>query len=252
MTDRRARAARLRATAARSPGATDKFLGRRSITLLALFVLCVVPAAPAVHAHLFAPAAGPERTTPGRPSTRPSPRPAPTRARRTTSTRSRSTATTRDLMLVKKGRNRARSSTPTTRPRRRSSGQGRGGRSNSRGGSTRTSTTSRGLVPAELPEAALQHGRRRGPQHARGRRLVGARRLWLRPLPVPGQEHPLRHPDRDDHPALPGHADPDLRDLHQARLERDLAAADRPPLLRQRLQRLPAAPVLHVDPARAR
>ena len=43
-----------------------------------------------------------------------------------------------------------------------------------------------------------------------------------------------------------------VRHLHVARLERDLAAADRPALLRERVQRVPAAPVLHDDPARPR
>ena len=82
--------------------------------------------------------------------------------------------------------------------------------------------------------------------------VVGARRVRLRPLPVPRPEHPVRRPDRDDHPAVPGDPHPDLRRLHVARLERDLAAADHPPLLRERLQRVPAAPVLPVDPARPR
>ena len=82
--------------------------------------------------------------------------------------------------------------------------------------------------------------------------LVDPGRLRLRPVPVPRAQRLLRHPDRHDHPAVPGDAAADLRDLHVARLERDMAAPDHPALLRERLQRVPAAPVLHVDPARAR
>ncbi len=84
------------------------------------------------------------------------------------------------------------------------------------------------------------------------RRLVGARRLRLRAVPLPRPERPVHRPDRDDHPAVPGDPAADVRDLHEAGLERDVAAADRPAPVRQRLQRVPAAAVLHVDPARPR
>ena len=68
----------------------------------------------------------------------------------------------------------------------------------------------------------------------------------------PGRERPV-HPDgRDDHPAVPGDVDPVLRVLPGPGLGGDVAAADRAPLLRQRLQRLPAAAVLPDDPARPR
>ena len=42
---------------------------------------------------------------------------------------------------------------------------------------------------------------------------------------------------------------PTVHPVHQDRLDRHLAAADRPALLRQCLQRVPAAPVLPDDPA---
>ena len=49
-----------------------------------------------------------------------------------------------------------------------------------------------GLVPAQLPQAALQHGRRVRAQHDRGGAVLGAGGLRLRPVQVPGQEHPVR------------------------------------------------------------
>ena len=78
------------------------------------------------------------------------------------------------------------------------------------------------------------------------------RRLRLQPLPLPRPQRPVPADALDDHPAVPGHAHPDVRGLLGARLGRDVAAADRPALLRERVQRLPAAAVLPDDPARAR
>ena len=84
-----------------------------------------------------------------------------------------------------------------------------------------------GLAAAELPATALQHGRDRAAQHDRCRLLVDPRRVRVRPVSVPGTEPLLLHPARHDHPAEPGHAPPAVRDLHVARLERDVAAAHR-------------------------
>ena len=44
---------------------------------------------------------------------------------------------------------------------------------------------------------------------------VDARRVRVRAVPVPRPEHAVHHPAGDDHPAVPGHADPDLHHLHQ-------------------------------------
>ena len=54
---------------------------------------------------------------------------------------------------------------------------------------------------------------------------------------------------RHDHPALPGDANPAVRGVSPARLDRHLAAVDRAPLLLECVQRVPAAPVLPDDPA---
>ena len=83
------------------------------------------------------------------------------------------------------------------------------------------------LVAARLPAAPVQHGRDRGPEHDRCGLVGDRRRLRLRPVPVPVQERPVHRPDRHDHPADPGDAPAALRHLHQDRLERDVAAADR-------------------------
>ena len=66
----------------------------------------------------------------------------------------------------------------------------------------------------------------------------------------PGRVAPVHAADRDDLPALRGDAHPDVHDLREARLGRDLAAAPRPDVLRQRLRRVPAPPVPADDPAR--
>src|SRR6187200_3261041 len=104
-----------------------------------------------------------------------------------------------------------------------------------------------GLEPAELPAPAAQHLRDRALEHDRRRVVVRARGVWLREVPLSLPERALRDPACDDHAAVPGHAPAAVRDLHLARLERHVAAADHPPLLRERLQRLPVAAVLHVD-----
>ena len=93
----------------------------------------------------------------------------------------------------------------------------------------------------------------RGHRHDRRRRLRDRGGLRLQPLPVPLPR-----------PAVPRRCWPRsccrsrrrssrrTSLFSQDRLDGDLAAADRAALLRQRLQRLPAAPVLHDDPARPR
>ncbi len=47
-------------------------------------------------------------------------------------------------------------------------------------------------------------------------RLVHARRVRLRPLPVPGPDPPVHAADRDDLPAVGGDPDPDLHDLRRS------------------------------------
>ena len=78
----------------------------------------------------------------------------------------------------------------------------------------------------------------------RRRRVRDLRRLRVQPLPLPGPRRHVHPDDRDDHPAVPGDADPDVCRLPASRMGRDVAAADHPALLRERLQRLPAAAVL--------
>ena len=80
--------------------------------------------------------------------------------------------------------------------------------------------------------------------------LVHARGLRVRPLPVPGPDAPVHAAHRDDLPAGGRDDHPDLHDLPEDRLGRDVAAAARAGVLRQRLRRLPHAPVLHDDPDR--
>src|SRR5690606_32685896 len=77
-------------------------------------------------------------------------------------------------------------------------------------------------------------------------------RLRLRALPPALQGRPLPGAHRHDRPAQAGPARAHLRLLPRDRLDRHLAAADRPALLRQRLQRVPAEAVLHAAPPRAR
>ena len=57
--------------------------------------------------------------------------------------------------------------------------------------------------------------------------LVHARRVRVRALPVPRAEPPVHAADRDDLPARRRHDHPDLHDLLEARLGRDVAAAAR-------------------------
>ena len=138
-----------------------------------------------------------------------------------------------------------------TRPPPRSSGRAAGGRSSRRGRSRPSSRTSRPSGrSSNFPRLLFNTAAIAILSTIGGGALVGPRRLRVRALPVPRQEHAVHHPDRDDHPAVPGDPHPDLRHLHEARLERHVAAADHPAPVRERLQRVPAAPVLHVDPAR--
>ena len=81
-------------------------------------------------------------------------------------------------------------------------------------------------------------------------RLVHARRVRVRPVPVPGPDAPVHAPDRDDLPAGGRDARPDVHDLREDRLGGDMAAAARPDVLRQRVRRVPAPPVHADDPAR--
>ena len=68
-----------------------------------------------------------------------------------------------------------------------------------------------GLECHRLPAPAVQHGRDRDHRDDRRGGLVDLRRLRLQPVPVPRQERALPDPVVDDHPAVPGHPDPDLR-----------------------------------------
>ena len=106
------------------------------------------------------------------------------------------------------------------------------------------------LGPDRLPAAAVQHGRHRPDQHDRDARVVHARGLRLRPVPVPRSRPALHARHRHDLPAGRRHGHPDLHDLRQARLGRDLAAVAGAGVLRQRLRRVPDAPVLPDDPDR--
>ena len=244
--------ARLRRTA-RSREVHRRFLGKASLTMFALVIIgaYLLPLLYMVTTSFQQPG---QSATPGAPhlagragdGRR-------TRARSTRSTRSRSTGHAQPDARRARGASRACSSTRPTRRRRRSNGRVGGGRSSRRGRSRRwsrtsrpsgTSSTSRGCCGNTFGIAILST--------IGAVALVDPRGLRLRALPVPRQERAVLHPDRHDHPAVPGHAPAAVRHLHLARLERDVAAADHPALLRQRLQRVPAAPVLHDDPARPR
>ena len=101
------------------------------------------------------------------------------------------------------------------------------------------------------------------PQHARSSpSLSVGRRRCSRSSLVAYSFARFRYPGRDlffivtlehDDAAGRGHADPAVPALQPARLARHVPAADRAVLVRRRrLQHLPAAPVLHDDPARPR
>ena len=134
-----------------------------------------------------------------------------------TSTRCRSTASTRDARPVQAG--------PQAEHVRRPGEPG--GRADHlaglvadarprRGRSRRTSRTSRGLGPDRLPAAAVQHGRDRDHRDDRDARVVHARRLRLRAVPVPGPEPAVHAPDRHDLPARRRDDHPDLHDLRRS------------------------------------
>ncbi len=101
-------------------------------------------------------------------------------------------------------------------------------------------------------QVAVQHRRHRRARHGRDAHLVRARRLRTVALQRPVREADHGVADRRHHPAPLRHDRSDLRRVSAPRLDRHVAAADRPALLRQRFQRVPAPPVLHDDPPRAR
>ncbi len=104
----------------------------------------------------------------------------------------------------------------------------------------------------DLPEVAVQHRRHRRPRHGRDVDLVDPRRLRVVAFQDPVREADPGVVDRRHHPAPLRHDRSRLRRLRPPRLDRHVAAVDHPALLRQRLQRVPASPVLHDDPTRAR
>ncbi len=102
----------------------------------------------------------------------------------------------------------------------------------------------RGVGADGLPHPAAQHRGDRGHRDAGHPHRLDHGRLRPGPLPAALQAHDLRGADRHDHPAPLRHPGPHLRAVLPDRLGRDLAAAGGAALLRQRLQRVPAAPVL--------
>ena len=105
---------------------------------------------------------------------------------------------------------------------------------------------------ARPPPPAHQHRHHRRPRHGRHGDLIGARRLRAVALPDPRREADHGVADRGDHPPPLRHDRAVVRRVPVPRVDRHVAAADRAALLRQRLQRVPAAPVLHDHPPRAR
>ena len=246
--------ARGRAFSERGPVARSyrKFLGRSMLLMFALVIISTL-LLPMLYMVTTAFQQPGQSTTPGAPVWPAAPQTARTRARTTPSTPSRSDG---DDARADPDRARPRVERVHRSDRRDADADRVAGSLADAGAGVDVRADSRQfhdrLEPAELPAAALQHGRDRAAEHDRRGPVVDPRRLRVRALPLPRQERPVHHPDRDDHPAIPGHAHPAIRAVHVAGLERDVAAIDHPPLLRQRLQRLPAAPVLPVDPARAR
>ena len=83
----------------------------------------------------------------------------------------------------------------------------------------------RRVEPHRLPAAAVQHDRDRAHRDGRRRRLVHARRVRVRALPVPRPRAAVHDPHRDDLPARRRDDHPDVHDVREARLGGDLAAA---------------------------
>ena len=110
----------------------------------------------------------------------------------------------------------------------------------------------RGLERDRLPAAPREHADPRDRVDDRHGPLVHARRLWLRPVPVPGPRRAVHARPVDDLPARRGHPHPDVCRVREARLGGDLPAAPRPDVLRERLRRVPAPAVPAHDPARPR
>ena len=102
-----------------------------------------------------------------------------------TSTSCRSTASSASWRIVKKGRQESTFIDPAEPDGARSSGRAPTGRSRGPGRCRRRGELRRRLGPHRLPAAAVQHDRARGHRHGRDGRLVHARRLRLRALPVP-------------------------------------------------------------------
>ncbi len=102
-------------------------------------------------------------------------------------------------------------------------------------------TTSRPRPNPRAAEVAVQHRRHRRTRHGRYGDLVGARRL--RPVALQGPVREADHGvvDRRHHPSPLRHDRAGVRRVPAPRVDRNVAAADRPALLRQRLQRVPAA-----------
>ena len=133
---------------------------------------------------------------------------------------------TRNLMLIKKGRESSIFVDPADSTATRSTWQGR----------WRTLDQAWQFAPIvdnfvdvwkqlNFPPAVLQHGGDRRDQHHRRGLLGDAGRLWLLAVPIPGRTS-CSSSCWHDHPAVAGHARPDLRHLHAARLDRHVAAAD--------------------------
>ena len=187
-----------------------RFLAKASITMFALHHPRRLPAAAAVHGHDRVPAAG-QASTPGaagypaEPLTGDLPGPDVPDVHRPDRRHHAQADADREGPRVEH----VRRSRPT-RPRRRSSGQGRW-RTLQQAWTVRAADRElhdRLERSSNFPRLLRNTVGDRRAQHAR---RPCRRRRWS-PTASPGsasrQEHPVHHPDRDDHPAVPGHAVP--------------------------------------------
>ena len=163
---------------------------------------------------------------------------------------SRSTATTRELALVEPGRKQSTFIDPAIPTRRRSSGRARGGRSSTSGSfAPHWENFAKVWNLHRLPAAAVQHDRR-SPSSGRSGRSCRAR-SWRTASPGSGSRAAILcsrcSSPRSSCPTAVTII-PTYTIFVEARLGRDLAAAARADVLRQRLRRLPDAPVLPDDP----
>src|SRR5690606_14343908 len=110
----------------------------------------------------------------------------------------------------------------------------------------------RGMERDQVSAPALQHGVHRVHRDARHPYLLRDGGVRLRAVPPAVQGRAVHGADRHHHPAQAGAARANLRVLRRHRLDGHVAALDHPALLRQRIQRVPAAAVLHAVAARAR